>query len=70
MSEEKATYHPLTIPMLEKQSKSKVKFLMWEKKFKGLAVAKGFSLVLTGMKDIPNKYDNSDDTNITTDEEK
>ena len=40
MSEEKANHHVLTILMLGKHSKSKVKFLMWEKNFKGLAVAK------------------------------
>ena len=40
MSKEKATYRALTIPMLGKQLKSKVKFLMWPKKFKGLAVTK------------------------------
>ena len=35
-------------------------------KFKGLAVSKEFSLVLTGMKDMPNKYEDPDDTKSTT----
>ena len=44
--------------------------MMWAKKFKGMSVAKGFSLELTGMKEMPNKYEDPDDMKSTTDEEK
>ena len=70
MSEEKATYCALTIPMLVKQFKSKARFLMWAKKFKGMAVAKVLSSEMTGIRDIPNKYEGPDDIKSTTDAEK
>ena len=38
---------------------------MWEENFKGLAVAKEFSLVLTGTKDMPNIYEDPDDMKST-----
>ena len=68
--EEKATYCALNIPMLGKKSKSKVTFLMWAKKIKGLAEAKGLSSALTGINYTPNKYEDPDDMKSTTDEEK
>ena len=35
-----------------------------------MSVAKGFSSALTGMNEIPNKYDDPDDMKSTMDEEK
>ena len=43
---------------------------MWEKKCKGLSVAKGFYSALTGMREMPNKQEDLDDTKSTTYEEK
>ena len=43
---------------------------MWVKKFKGMSVAKGFSSVLTGMNEMPNKYEDPDDMKSTMDKEK
>ena len=43
---------------------------MWAKKFKGMSDANGFSLELTGMKEMPNKYEDPYDMKSTTDEEK
>ena len=56
--------------MLGKQLESKVKFLIWAEKNKGVALAKGFSLILTEMRDMPNKCEDPDDMKSTTDEEK
>ena len=42
---------------------------MWEKKFKGMSVAKGFSSALTGMKEMLNRYEDPDDMKSTTNEE-
>ena len=57
----------LTIKFLGKQLKRKVKFSMWNKNPKGMAVAKELSSTLNGMKDMPNKYKDTDDIKITTD---
>ena len=43
---------------------------MWEKKFKGMSVAKGFSSALTGMKEMLNRYEDPDDMKSNTNEEK
>ena len=56
--------------MFGNQENSKVKFLMWEEIFKGLAVAKESSSSLTGMKYMPNKYEDPDNMKSTTHEEK
>ena len=56
--------------MLGKQSESKVKFLIWAEKNKGVALAKGFSLNLTEIRDMPNKCEDPYDMKSTTDEEK
>ena len=56
--------------MLVNQSESKVKFLIWEENNKAVALAKGFSLVLTETRDMPNKHEDLDNMKSTTDEEK
>ena len=38
------------------------------KKFKGMSVDKGFSSALTGMKEMPNKYEDPDEMKSNTDE--
>ena len=43
---------------------------MWEKKFKGMSVAKGLSSALNEMRKMANKYEYPDDMKSNTDEEK